>query len=82
MRRECKITVHEDNDTATIELHGDLTASAQKDMDDAFQEACGRSPSNILLKFGGRSRINSTGIAIIEGITLTNPGSRQDDISH
>jgi anti-anti-sigma factor len=70
MRRECKIEVHEDKDIATIELHGDLTASAQKDMDDAFQEACGYNPSSILLKFGARNRINSTGIAIIINLVI------------
>ncbi len=70
MRRECEIAVHEDNNVATIELHGDLTASAQKDMDDAFQKACGYNPRNILLKFGARSRINSTGIAIIINMVI------------
>ena len=70
MRRECKITVHEDSDIATIELHGDLTASVQKDMDDAFQKACDRDPRGVILKFDTRSHINSTGIAIIINLVI------------
>jgi len=41
MPRECKIKAYEDNDTATIEIHGDMTASAMKDMDAAQQEVYG-----------------------------------------
>ena len=70
MRRESSIRVSKDNGLVTIEVGGDLTASTQKDMDAAFQEACGYNPSNILLKFGGRSRINSTGIAIIINLVI------------
>ena len=39
MRRECKIKAHEDNDTAVIEILGDMTASTQDDMDSAQQKA-------------------------------------------
>ena len=39
-------------------------------MDDAFQKACGYNPSNILLKFSARNRINSTGIAIIINLVI------------
>jgi len=70
MRRESSIRVSKDNGLVTIEIGGDLTASIQKDMDAAFQEACGHNPTNILLKFGGRSRINSTGIAIIINLVI------------
>ena len=55
MRRESRIKVHEGTNAVTIDIQGDLTASAQKDMDAAYQEACGYNPSNILLKFGGKS---------------------------
>ncbi len=70
MRRESDIRVSKDNGLVTIEIGGDLTASTLKDMDTAFQEACGYNPSNILLKFGARSRINSTGIAIIINLVI------------
>ncbi len=70
MRRECTIKVHEDNDIAIIEILGDLTASAAKDMDAAQQEACGYNPSNIVVKFDGRGRINSAGIAILINLVI------------
>ncbi|MBC8234755.1 STAS domain-containing protein [bacterium] len=65
MLRECKINVHEDDELVMIEIVGDLTASAEKAMDSAYQKACGYNAKNILLKFDGKSRINSAGIATI-----------------
>ena len=70
MRRECKIEVRENDDIATIEILGDLTASAEKDMDAAYQKARGYDPKKILLKFDGKSRINSAGIAIVINLVL------------
>jgi len=69
MRREYNITVHS-NDTTTIEIHGDLTASAIDDMDAAYQEACSNNPSSILLKFHEKGHINSTGIAVIINLVI------------
>ena len=65
MRRESRIKVHEGNDTATIEIHGDLTASAMDDIDAAYQEVCSHNPGGIILKFDDRSHINSSGTVII-----------------
>jgi len=70
MRRECTIKVHEDSDIATIEILGDMTASALKDMDAAQQQTYGYNPSSILVKFGDRTRINSAGIAIIINLVI------------
>ena len=70
MRRKCNIEVHEGSDTATIEIHGDLTASAMDDMDAAYQRAYEHKPGNIMLKFDEKSRINSTGIAIIINLVI------------
>jgi anti-anti-sigma factor len=70
MRRECKIKVHEDNDTATIEIHGDMTASAMKDMDAAQQEVYGYNPVSILVKFSDKTRINSSGIAMLINLVI------------
>ena len=70
MRRECKIKVHKDNDTAVIEILGDMTESAGKDMDAAQQEACGRNPSSILVKFGDKTRANSSSIAILINLVI------------
>ena len=70
MHRECSIKVHEDNDPLTIEVLGDLTASAEKDMDEAFRKACSYNPKNILLQFDGKSRINSAGIAVLINLVI------------
>jgi hypothetical protein len=60
MRREPKSRVHERSNTVTIEIQGDLVASADKDMDAAFREACEYSLSNILLKFHDKSLDSDT----------------------
>ena len=70
MRRECKIRTHEDSDISTIEILGDLTGSADKDMDTAHQEVCGRNPTKILVKFDAVSRINSAGIALLINLVI------------
>lgn len=76
MRRECNIEVSESNGVATIAILGDLTVNADKDMDKAYQEARGYNPKEIVLKFDGKSRINSAGIAVV--ITLVMAG-REDE---
>jgi len=70
MRRECSIKIHKGDELATIEVVGDLTASAEKAMDAAYQKACGYDTKNILLKFDGKSRINSAGIAIVINLVI------------
>lgn len=70
MRRECNIKTHKGAEEVTIEILGDLTAAAEKDMDAAYQEACNYSPKRILLKFDGKSRINSAGIAIVINLVI------------
>jgi anti-anti-sigma factor len=70
MYQECTIKVHGDNELVTIEVLGDLTASAEKAMNAAYQKACSNAPRNILLKFDGKSRINSAGIAIVINLTI------------
>ena len=69
MRREYKIRVHEGS-IPTIEIQGDLTGSAGKDMDAAQQEACNHKPGNILVKFDAVSRINSAGIALLINLVI------------
>jgi len=70
MRRECKIKVYEDAGLATIEVLGDLTATAEKDMDAAYYKAREDEPKKILLKFDDKSRINSAGIAIVINLVI------------
>ncbi len=76
MRRECNIKARERNGVAIIEILGDLTAAADRDMDAAYKEACGGNPKKILLKFDGKSRVNSAGIAIV--INLVIAGQEND----
>ena len=70
MRRECIIRVYEENDTATIEILGGMTASAMKDMDAAQQQTFSHNPSSIVVKFHNRSRLNSTGIAMLINLVI------------
>ena len=70
MRRECNIKIHRDSDIPTIEIQGDLSADAQRDMDAAQQEVCGRNPTSVLVKFDDRTRINSAGIAILINLVI------------
>jgi anti-anti-sigma factor len=65
MDRECKIKVHKNKEFSTIEVQGDLTASAEKSMEKAYKQACESNPNKIVFKFDGKGRINSAGIAII-----------------
>ena len=78
MRRECRIEVYKDDETATIEVLGDLTASAEKAMDEAHQKALTHNPKNILLKFDGKSRINSAGIAIVINLVIESQKNEQE----
>jgi anti-anti-sigma factor len=70
MRQECKVKVHKGDKLVTIEVLGDLTASAEKAMDAAYREACEYDPERILIKFDGQSRINSAGIAIVINMVI------------
>ena len=70
MHRECKINVHGDGELVIIEILGDLTASAEKEMDAAYQKACDYNAKKVLLKFDGKSRINSAGIAIVINLVI------------
>ena len=74
MRREPKIRVHEGSNAVTIDIQSDLIEAADKDMDAAFQEACEHNPSNILLKFGEKTHINSSGLAIVINLLIESQG--------
>ncbi len=65
MHRKCTIKVHKGSDLATIEILGDLTASAEKPLNEAYGEVCDLNVRDILLKFDGKSRINSAGTTIL-----------------
>ena len=65
IHQECTIKVHEGSDLVTIEILGDLTASAEKPLNKAYREVCDLNIRNILLKFDGESRINSAGTTML-----------------
>jgi anti-sigma B factor antagonist len=65
MRRECEIEVRKLDNLVTIEIKGDLTASAEEDMKNAYKEAWDYDPGSIVLKFNSENRINSAGMAIL-----------------
>lgn len=70
MQRECKIRVSDEGETVMISLQGDLTASSEKAMEQAYEKACSYGPKSILLKFDGKSRINSAGIALVINLVI------------
>lgn len=78
MRRECKFEVSKDDNVAIIAILGDLTASAEKDMDDAYLKARSYNPERIMLKFDGKSRINSAGIAIVINLVIAGRESERE----
>ena len=76
MRRECNIEARERNGVAIIDILGDLTAAAERDMDAAYKKARDDNPKKILLKFDGKSRVNSAGIAIVINLVIA---GQEDD---
>ena len=76
MRRECNIEARERNGVAIIDILGDLTLSADRDMEAAYKKACGGNPRKILLKFDGKSRVNSGGIALVINLVIA---GQEDD---
>lgn len=52
-------------EAATIDLQGEINASAESAMLDAYQRAEARNPTTIVLNFSQTTYINSTGIALI-----------------
>jgi len=75
MYSECNIDVKTKNHLVIIEVLGDLTTSAEKLMYDAYQKACGYEAKNIIIKFDGKSRINSAGIALIIDLVIKSQDS-------
>ena len=75
MYHECIIDFKTKNNLATIEVLGDLTASAEKLMYAAYQKACDCNTKNIIIKFDGKSRINSAGIALIIDLVIKSQDS-------
>ncbi len=56
------------DETALIDLVGDINARAEQSLDNAWTEAMGLAPTAVVLNFEGAGYINSTGIALIVGM--------------
>ena len=63
-----RTTVRHREDTALIDLAGDINARAESSLDAAWSEAMGLTPAAVVLNFEGAGYINSTGIALIVGL--------------
>jgi anti-anti-sigma factor len=65
---ELVATVREDDGVAVIDLAGDVNASAQAAVDDAYAQASSTGAPAVALNFARADYINSTGIAVIVGL--------------
>ncbi len=54
--------------TVAIDLHGEIDARAEEQINAAYAEASASGPEAVLLNFGDVDYINSTGIALIVGL--------------
>lgn len=55
-------------DVAILDLHGEIDAFSEEDLNAAYAEADRQSPKTLVLNFTDVNYINSTGIALIVGI--------------
>jgi anti-sigma B factor antagonist len=68
MNQPFHAAVRQQPDSATIDLHGEINALADQQLQAAYTEAESTSPSTIVLNFSEVTYINSTGIALIVGL--------------
>jgi anti-anti-sigma factor len=66
--RELEAAVREEDGVAVIDLAGDLNASAEGTLTEAYDRAIAGATSALVLNFEGADYINSTGIALIVGL--------------
>lgn len=67
-RQPFEAQVRKEDDLAIIVLHGEINATAEEALNQAYSQANGQGPKTILLNFENVSYINSTGIALIVGL--------------
>jgi len=68
MSDEIQISVRWENDTAVIDLLGDVTTFAEDSINQAYQSASSDGAMNIIFNFRENDYINSAGIAILIGV--------------
>jgi anti-anti-sigma factor len=66
--RPFSAAVRSANGAAIIDLHGEINANAEANLNGAYAEAMAGQPGRLLLNFGDVDYINSTGIALIVGV--------------
>jgi anti-anti-sigma factor len=67
-RQPFEAQVRKEENLAIIVLNGEINATAEEALNQAYSQANGQGPSTILLNFENVSYINSTGIALIVGL--------------
>jgi anti-anti-sigma factor len=65
---ELQATVRERDGVALIDLTGDVNASAEDALNEAYAQATGGGADSVVLNFERAEYINSTGIAVIVGL--------------
>ncbi|HYY90054.1 MAG TPA: STAS domain-containing protein [Chloroflexota bacterium] len=65
---ELQAAVRDRDGIAVIDLTGDVNASAEEALNDAYAQATASRPGSIALNFERADYINSTGIALIVGL--------------
>ena len=66
--RELEATVRERDGAAVIDLVGEVDASADRPLSEAYEMATGGRSGFVVLNFADTEYINSTGIALIVGL--------------
>jgi anti-anti-sigma factor len=65
---ELQAAVRERDGVALIDLRGDVNASAEEALDEAYAQATASGAGSVVLNFERADYINSTGIALIVGL--------------
>ena len=78
MDQEPKINIVKKENTAVIEINGDVTTFAEKPINKAYESPAVAGSKNVLLKFSKESFINSAGIAIIIGLVNESRKKKQE----
>ena len=68
LNRPFEAQVRSQSGAVTIDLHGEINAFAEADLNAVYTEAEGYASDRIILNFSDVSYINSTGIALIVGM--------------
>lgn len=78
MSSTIQISLEQASDTCTIiYLSGDLTASAEQALDEAYQQACQAGAKTIILHFRQDDYINSAGLGLLLNLAAETRQSEQ-----